>query len=333
MNLTVFLPDFRQNKLKKHSDSKGCDQKMKERLKNTFLLFSPSIIILLLLFSEQNAFRNEDQQLSYQRSLMCQEMGIKPLELKTKDCEFWLDTGLKKLKQFALTMNPTALSSLPNTEHTKKPLCHRKYETLMQQFLGYLLAPLKNDNNDWLPSWTDKEASQVVDRAMQIEKEHPWAQRRLGLMPGSMIMGKGKHQKIIRPKSNQRFVHFLLNQIGLNTEARQVRNTEGKRAWHYSLEQESLKRMSHYAEQRAQAHSDNVVGKILSRRKENTISPYIPGQVPESFNQWCKSHWDSRSAEKRSEFKAVEDFFCETSDVKVLPGEFSPNTTFKYGAT
>ena len=91
---------------------------------------------------------------------------------------------LKKFRRACLTPHEHNLSLEASEDDRETALCHRKYESLEQKYLHYLTEPLRDDNG-WLEEWTQIEASQVVDRVMQIEKEFPWALKRLGLIPGS----------------------------------------------------------------------------------------------------------------------------------------------------
>ena len=112
--------------------------------------------------------------MSCQRYRICQELGIDPSQLAENDCDFWLDTGARKFRRACLTPHEHNLSLEASEDDRETALCHRKYESLEQKYLHYLTEPLRDDNG-WLEEWTQIEASQVVDRAMQIEKEFPWA--------------------------------------------------------------------------------------------------------------------------------------------------------------
>ncbi len=251
--------------------------------------------------------KTEEELLSCQRYRICSELGIDPRKLDRDACDFWLNTGLKKLRRFSITPDNQHQSYPATQDSGDIPMCHRNYEMLEQKFLHYLLEPLKNDDGKWLESWSKNEAGHVVDQMMQIEKEHPWAQKRLGLMPGSMIQGKGKNQTVVRPKSAVRYVKFLLDQLGLKTKSRQVR-INGGREWHYQIDAASLIRMAQYADLRAQSQGVYKVSRI----RRNSIRSTVSRQTPETFSKWCKRCWlEPTSTISLHSSTVVDAFFCQ----------------------
>ena len=237
-------------------------------------------------------FKTESEQLSCQRYRICHGLGIDPAQLSVNDCDFWLDIGPKKFRRACLAPHENNLSLEASTDDREKSLCHRKYESLEQKFLHYLTEPLRDDNG-WLKEWTEAEAIQVVGRVMQIEKEIPWALKRLGLIPASVIQGTGKTMTVVRPKQPNRYVSFLLSQIGLKTESRQARVGQGQRIRYYRIEQASYQRVMHYVRQKAAGQRLNRVSQITGK----IYKPEGLGQPPESFAVWYTRCW--RCSDKR----------------------------------
>ena len=230
--------------------------------------------------------KTEIEQLSCQRYRIGLELGIDATQLTEDDCDFWLDIGARKFSRACMTPFANNLSLAAHEDDRDTPLCHRKYESLEQKYLHYLTEPLR-DNNGWLNEWTETDARQVVDRVMQIEKEFPWALKRLGLIPASMIQGTGQYQKVVRPKQPNRYISFLLNQLGLKTESRQVRIGNGQRARYYRFEPKSYQRMMHYIQLKATKQGMNRVSQI----KGKLYKPEALGQSPETFANWHARRW------------------------------------------
>ena len=230
--------------------------------------------------------KTENEHLSCQRYRICLELGIDPKQLSEDDCDFWLDTGARKFSRACMTPFANNLSLEAHEDDRDIPLCHRKYESLEQKYLHYLTEPLRNDSS-WLKEWTETEAGQVIDRVLQIEKECPWALKRLGLIPASMIQGAGQHQKVVRPKQPNRYVTFLLNQLGLKTVSRQARVGSGQRIRYYSLESASCQRMMHYIRQKARNQGLNRVSQITGTLYKTEAS----GLPPETFVDWHARRW------------------------------------------
>ena len=266
-------------------------------------------------------FKTENEQLSCQRYRISLELSISTNQLTESDCDFWLDIGQRKFRRACLTPHEHNLSLEASEDDSEKPLCHRHYESLEQKYLHYLTEPLRDDNG-WLKEWTETEANQVVDRVMQIEKEYPWAQKRLGLIPGSMIQGAGQNQKIVRPKSANRYIHFLLGQLGLNTQSRQARVGNGQRIRYYSLEAESYHRMLGYIRQKALSQGLNRVSQVEGKLYKTEAS----GQPSESFTDWYTKRW--RRKTKRhipTAHPVVQAFFAD--NVSHLSAESPPEYT------
>ena len=250
-------------------------------------------------------FKSETEQLSCQRYRICEGLGIVPSELTEQDCEFWLDIGMNTLSNYSAVRGFDAIEDKPET-----PLCHQKFHPMLQKYLHYLLEPLYEDDYVFLDSWSRKEAYEVVDRIMAMEEKDQWALQRLKLIPGSMISGKGREQKIIRPKNPTDYVNnFLLSKrLGIRHQSFQLR--QGKdREWRYSVCHESLQQMDHYAAQRAKAHGlkqeSRIRGKII--KTGNT------GQATESFVDWYSRRWQTRVRQKKgSGSEVVQRFFSQS---------------------
>ena len=252
-------------------------------------------------------FKTEAEQLSCQRYRIGELLGIQSSQLTTTDCEFLLETGAKKFMRACHTPQEGNLSMEAMKDDKDTPLCHKKYESLEQKFIHYLMEPLRDENN-WLEWWSDSEANQVVDRVMQVEKEFPWALKRLGLIPGSMIQGAGQYQKVVRPKQPNRYVNFLLNQLGLKTESRQARVGNGQRIRYYRIEPESYQRMMHYIRQKAIGQGQNRVSQITG----NFYKPEASGQPPETFSDWYGRRWRRETKQPSSAIgPTVQAFFAD----------------------
>ena len=102
-----------------------------------------------------------------------------------------------------------------------------------------------------------------------------------------MIQGAGQYQKVVRPKQPNRYVNFLLNQLGLKTESRQARVGNGQRIRHYRIEPESYQRTMHYIRQKAQAQGQNRVSQMTGQ----LYKPEASGQPPETFADWYTRRW------------------------------------------
>ncbi len=245
-------------------------------------------------------FKTENEQLSCQRYRLSEELGIDPLQLTDNDCDFWLDIGQRKFRRACLTPHEHNLSLEISEDDREKPLCHRKYESLEQKYLHYLTEPLRDDSG-WLKEWTETEATQVVERVMQIEKEFPWALKRLGLIPASMIQGAGRYQTVVRPKQPNRYVNFLLNQVGLKTDSRQARVGNGQRIRYYRIEPESYQRLMHYIRQKTTGQGLNRVSQMTG----NLYKPEASGQPPETFADWHTRRWRCKAKRQISNINPV----------------------------
>ena len=235
-------------------------------------------------------FKTEDEQLSCQRYRICNELGVNPQQLTEDDCNLWLDVGLPTLTCFA------AARGFDVTEDDQeKPLCHRKFESVLQKYLHYIMEPILKEDYVFKDSWSRIEASEVVERIMAMDEKDQWAMQRLRLIPGSMITGSGNNQRIIRPKNPTDYVNnFLLaKRLGIKHSSFQKRNGNA-REWRYSICQKSLHIMTRYAEQRAEAHGL----KQVSRVKGKLLSMAIAGQPMETFIDWYWRRWAGGAVSK-----------------------------------
>ncbi len=231
-------------------------------------------------------FKKDNEQLSCQRYRICNELGVNPQQLTEEDCDIWLNVGLPTLTCFS------AARGFEVTEDcTDTPLCHRKFESMLQKYLHYLLEPILKDDYIFKDFWSRKEASEIVERIMAMDENAQRALQRLRLIPGSMIAGIGSHQTIIRPKNSTDYVnnYLLANRLGLKHSSCQ-QCMEQKREWRYKICEKPLFIMTRYAEQRAKAHGlkqvSRVEGKLLS-----TVSA---GQPVETFVDWYEKRWGVR---------------------------------------
>ena len=217
---------------------------------------------------------------------------MNPQQLTEDDCNLWLDVGLPTLTCFA------AARGFDVTEDDQeKPLCHRKFESVLQKYLHYIMEPILKEDYVFKDSWSRIEASEVVERIMAMDEKDQWAMQRLRLIPGSMITGSGNNQRIIRPKNPTDYVNnFLLaKRLGIKHSSFQKRNGNA-REWRYSICQKSLHIMTRYAEQRAEAHGL----KQVSRVKGKLLSMAIAGQPMETFIDWYWRRWGRKTVSKTS---------------------------------
>ncbi|MCW7552766.1 hypothetical protein NX722_08945 [Endozoicomonas gorgoniicola] len=130
-----------------------------------------------------------------------------------------------------------------------------------------------------------------------MNEQDQWALQRLKLIPGSMISGQGCNQKIVRPKNPTDFVNnFLLSKrLGIQHQSYQVRL--GKwREWRYHVSSESLQKMEHYFEQRANAHGL----KQVSRVKGKVVKTESAGRTLERFGDWHFRRWQKRDNQQKA---------------------------------
>ncbi len=244
-------------------------------------------------------FKTDDEQLSCQRYRICNELGVNPQQLTEEDCDIWLDVGLPTLTCFS------AARGFEVTEDaTDTPLCHRKFESMLQKYLHYLLEPILKEDYVFKDFWSRKEASEIVERIMVMDEKDQWAMQRLRLIPGSMIAGSGSHQTIVRPKNPTDYVNnFLLaNRLGLKHSSYQQRLGQ-KREWRYKICEKSLLIMTRYAEQRAKAHGR----KQVSRVEGKLLSTVSAGQPVETFIDWYRRRWVCGTVSKRPSSDGVVD--------------------------
>ena len=149
---------------------------------------------------------------------------------------------------------------------------------------------------------------------MQIEQEFPWALKRLGLIPASMIQGAGQYQQVVRPKQPNRYVNFLLNQLGIKTESRQARIGNGQRIRYYRIEPESYQRLMHYIRQKVRAQGLIRVSQI----KGKLYKPEAMGRPPESFMDWYGRRWHCNSKRPLINFGSnVQTYFAGNASASV----------------
>ncbi len=235
-------------------------------------------------------FKTDDEQLSCQRYRICNELGVNPQKLTEEDCDIWLDVGLPTLTCFS------AARGFEVTEDcTDTPLCHRKFESMLQKYLHYLLEPILKDDYIFKDFWSRKEAFEIVERIMAMDENDQWALQRLRLIPGSMIAGSGSHQTIVRPKNPTDYVnnYLLANRLGLKHSSYQQRLGQ-KREWRYKICEKSLFIMTRYAEQRAKAHGL----KQVSRVEGKLLSIVSAGQPVETFIDWYQRRWGGKTITK-----------------------------------
>ena len=143
--------------------------------------------------------------------------------------------------------------------------------------------------------------------------------KRLGLIPASMIQGAGQHQRVVRPKQPNRYVSFLLNQLGLKTGSRQARVGDGQRIRYYRIEPESYQRMVHYICQKAQGQGLNRVSQITGK----LYKPEGLGRPPETFADWYTRRWRCKAKQRISAIdSAVQAFFAD--DVAAASAQAPP---------
>ena len=227
--------------------------------------------------------KSEQEQLSCERFRLCQSMGVDPGQLTEEDCTFWLQTGLSVLKRFSAAMGFDI-----QPDPASMPLCHRRFEGMLQKYLHYLLEPLWQDDYIFLNDWGHQEATGVVERILAMGTKDQWALQRLGLIPDSMIQGQDRQQVIVQPGNPTKFVNdFLLGKrLGLKFQGFQVRHGQ-KPSWRYRLDPDHLDRMMHYAQQRAREKCMEQLSRVSGK-------PYIPAVVaplPESFSNWYQRRW------------------------------------------
>ncbi|WP_252180149.1 AAA family ATPase [Endozoicomonas sp. 4G] len=243
-------------------------------------------------FQQLNAlpFKTEAEQISCQRYRICGGLGITPSELTEADCNFWLDTGLNSLNYFSAARGFDVIEDDPDN-----PLCHRKFQSMLQKYLHYLLEPLYQADYVFLDSWSRKEANEVVDRIMAMDEKDQWALQRLKLIPGSMIAGRGCDQKIIRPKNPTDYVnnYLLSKRLGIQHQSYQVRDGKN-REWRYSVCCRSLQQMERYSAQRARANGL----KQVSRVKGELVKTEAFGRAAGGFSDWYLRRWQGRGGQK-----------------------------------
>ena len=204
---------------------------------------------------------------SCRRYKICDELGIVTTELKEVDINFWLNTGLTRLRRFMYYPHSNGNQYQTKPDADNLPLCHRRFEDIAAKAYRDILSSLF-PNWDYTQNWGEQEAEQVIGKVEAWHNEASFMLNQLKLIPDSVIKNTKQGAQFQRPKHACNFVNNMLRMAGLAIEKQQTRTGEidpetgkEKRVRRYCISHESLKTMQHYGNTRV-AHKQIGVSHI-----------------------------------------------------------------------